>query len=421
MPTGRYPFMTKPRSIFRRARTSVLVVLSIALFDGVLTRLVLPDDLFGLIGTERLARIYSPVYHHDLAPNRLVADARWGTVRYSFATNSLGLKDRAVRPVPQHADRPRLLFMGDSFVEGNGTDFDHSVPGQVEKILADLNVEVLNAAVSSYSPAIYYRKTKHLIEDRGLEIDAVAVFVDISDIDDEARGVRLDADDNVISRGTGPMDEWTQKAVLRTRGFLKRNSSVYRLVSALNRERKARITHAGNCLDALAADDPAQPLDAAFFRAQLANPRSQWTWNDALHKDWGQQGLDTAAANMAKLEAFLSSRGIPLIVAVYPWPEQIFQGETDSRQSRFWRRWARNNGAHFLDLFPVFGHGLEPLAAYRKYFVLCDVHWNAAGHELVARTFAGFYRSLDARAVPAQGQAATEIHPDHADPGAARP
>jgi hypothetical protein len=323
--------------------------------------------------------------------------------------------------VPARADRHRILLMGDSFIEGNGADFDHSVAGQVEAMLADLDVEVLNAAVSSYSPAIYYRKTKHLIEDRGLNIDAVAVFIDISDIDDEARGVRLDAEDNVISRGTGPVDEWMRQATLRARAFLKRNSSIYRLASGLNRQRKARLTHASTCLDALEADGPAPPLDAAFFRAQLGNPRSQWTWNDALHKDWGQRGLEIAAANMARLGRFLSERGIPLIVAVYPWPEQIFQRETDGRQSRFWRQWARTNEVLFLDLFAVFSRGMEPLAAYLKYFVPCDVHWNAAGHELVARTFAGFYRSLDARAVPAQGHAHTATQPFGADPGTAVP
>jgi hypothetical protein len=124
---------------------------------------------------------------------------------------------------------------------------------------------------------------------------------------------------------------------------------------------------------------------------------------------------------MARLGRFLSERGIPLIVAVYPWPEQIFQRETDGRQSRFWRQWARTNEVLFLDLFAVFSRGMEPLAAYLKYFVPCDVHWNAAGHELVARTFAGFYRSLDARAVPAQGHAHTATQPFGADPGTAVP
>lgn len=44
---------------------------------------------------------------------------------------------------------------------------------------------MLNAAVSSYSPIIYWRKIQHLIEDRKLDFDALFVFLDLSDPQDE--------------------------------------------------------------------------------------------------------------------------------------------------------------------------------------------------------------------------------------------
>lgn len=395
--------MIKLRSFLRSARTWVLVIVAVFLLDILLTGFVLPNDLFGLVGTERLSRIYSPLYHHDLAPNRKIEGARWGTSRYEFSTNSLGFKDRATRTVPLTGDRPRILFMGDSFTEGNGFDFDRSFPGRVEALLADREVEVLNAAVSSYSPAIYYRKIKVLLEDKHLGFDEVAVFIDISDIDDEARGVRLDENDAVVSRGAGPAEEYVEGVTLRVRSLLKLYSSIYRLTSALNRQRKSTLTHVNRCLGAISPDSGHTGLDAGFFRASLDNPRSQWTWNETEYENWGKRGLGLAAANMTRLKDLLNAHGIPLIVAVYPWPEQIFQRETNSRQSRFWRRWAKDNEADFLDLFPAFVAGIDPLASYTKYFVPCDVHWNAAGHRLVAERFVALYRSLDGRRVPGEG------------------
>jgi lysophospholipase L1-like esterase len=397
--------MTQLRSILSGIRTTVLVFGIVLGLDALLTGLVLPDDLFGMVETERLARIHSPRYHHDLAPNRNIEAARWGSLRYSFATNSLGFKDRAIREVPKTSHVKRLLFIGDSFTEGNGFSFDDTFPGLVDQALqADgtgSKATVLNAGVSSYSPAIYYRKVRHLLEDAELSVDAVVVFIDISDIDDEARGVRLDDSDNVVSRGTGAADEAMQSVTLRMRSALKQYSSIYRLLSALNRQRKARLTHANSCTDALSSGRVVQ--DANFFRTELANPRAQWTWNDALYEDWGQDGLAQAGKNMTRLNGFLATRGIRLIVAVYPWPEQIFQGDVDNRQPRFWRRWAAQHGATFLDLFPAFMDKGASLDVYNMYFIPCDVHWNQNGHKLVAEKFVDLYRSLDLRPDPAKG------------------
>src|SRR6185295_4608588 len=46
-------------------------------------------------------------------------------------------------------------------------------------------VDFLNAGVVSYSPTLYYRKVKHLIES-GLQFDEVVVLPDLSDVQDEA-------------------------------------------------------------------------------------------------------------------------------------------------------------------------------------------------------------------------------------------
>src|SRR5205814_553815 len=74
-----------------------------------------------------------------------------------------------------------------------------SFVGRVDAALSPRGVEVLNAGVISYCPIIYFRKDKHLLEDVGLRFDALVVYIDIGDIEDEVT-YKLDADGNVRPR-----------------------------------------------------------------------------------------------------------------------------------------------------------------------------------------------------------------------------
>ena len=106
-------------------------------------------------------------------------------------TNSLGFKDSQSRTVPLKKNNPRILLIGDSFTEGIGYAHNDTFAGILEKKLETKNIEVFNAGVSSYSPIIYLRKTQFLI-DKGFEFDHLAVFIDISGIEDEAKNYTFD-------------------------------------------------------------------------------------------------------------------------------------------------------------------------------------------------------------------------------------
>jgi hypothetical protein len=106
-------------------------------------------------------------------------------------TNSLGFKDARVREVPLRSDRKRVLFMGDSFTEALGVAYEESFVGRFAAAFPQL--EVLNGGVSGYAPSVYYAKTKYLIE-MGLQTDEVIVYIDISDIQEEATTYRTGKD-----------------------------------------------------------------------------------------------------------------------------------------------------------------------------------------------------------------------------------
>jgi hypothetical protein len=136
--------------------------------------------------TARGVRIAHPVYDHGFAADFDGYDF-WGELRYRLVTNSLGFKDASVRSIQLKPASRRILLIGDSFAEGIGMSFEDSFAGMLQQAGQERSdkIEFLNAGVASYSPSIYYKKIKYLLE-FGLQFDEVVVFSDTSDVTDEA-------------------------------------------------------------------------------------------------------------------------------------------------------------------------------------------------------------------------------------------
>lgn len=203
----------------RPARTA-LISLAVALYCAVL---FLGSDVAYsrlVVGDERQFRIPSEEYHHGLLANYSGYDL-WGGRRYRLFTNSLGMKDAAVREVSAGAASHRILLIGDSFTEGLGLPFEETFAGMLYRAGQERSrrVEFLNAGVSSNSPVIYYKKVKYLL-DRGVHLDEVVVFSDPSDIQDEATAYFCIDDDPQYRRycdPKSPLPGWAkQRSFLET-------------------------------------------------------------------------------------------------------------------------------------------------------------------------------------------------------------
>jgi len=109
---------------------------------------------------EKTYRISSNIYHHDLKKNTFVKDAIWANRKYTISTNSLGFKSKYVINTPLSSHNYRIVFIGDSFTEGIGVEYQNTFVGIISEQLSSEKIEVLNASVVSYSPIIYWRKIK---------------------------------------------------------------------------------------------------------------------------------------------------------------------------------------------------------------------------------------------------------------------
>ena len=312
-------------------------------------------------------RIPNKIYHHDLLPD-VHAKLKWGDSSYSVATNSLGFKDAVVKNIQPVSSSYRVLFIGDSFTEGIGYPFEQTFVGLIARKLQG-QAEVLNAGVSSYSPKLYFLKVKDLLENEKLQFDELAVFIDISDIQDE---ITYSGFNDKVYFG-----DKIEKALLD-------NSMIARLLERREVIHKAR-TILG--LDFVLPNS----IDSTTFRQNYFLERGRWTYDPVVYKRWGATGVDLALKNMDELYDLLAARNIKLTIAVYPWPEQILKRDLDSIQVGIWQKFCHDRHVPFLNYFPVFVQSkIEASKMISDYFIKGDVHWNDKSHAVVANQWIKF-------------------------------
>ena len=327
---------------------------------------------------ERPARIASPAYDHGFAANFDGYDV-WGELRYRLITDSLGFRDASVRNVPLKSASRRILLIGDSFAEGIGMNFEDSFAGLLYRAGQERGekIEFLNAGVASYSPSIYYRKIKYLIEN-GLQFDEVVLFSDTSDVTDEATSYFC-IDDDPKYRAHCTSGEGSMQAVASPPK--KPDFLIDRFVVT----NRLRITVKRSIQSFL-----------GNRRRAINNDHTRIGWvipgldvaND--YKPLGVEGgIARSLQNMQRLFDLLAARKIPLTIVVYPWAQQLAQGDRDSRQISLWRDFCPGRCKAFINLFPAFFAATDADKDwYEHLYILGDDHFSAAGNRFMFRELA---------------------------------
>jgi hypothetical protein len=334
------------------------------------------------MGQERdhAARIANPIYDHGLAANFDGYDV-WGEARYRLLTNSLGFKDGSVREVPLKSDHRRTLLVGDSFTEAIGIPYEDTFVGLLNRAgeARDPKVEFLDSGVASYSPSIYYRKVKYLL-DLGLQFDEVVLLSDSSDVEDEASSYFcIDDDPQYQKFCTLPPGTYPPASPLKHDFFIDHFVVTNRVRITAKRWVQSML---GNRRRAIEHD----------------HDRIGWTTPNpdrARYRPLGVEGgIARSLQNMTKLSDLLKSRGIALTIVVYPWAQQIAQNDRDSRQVRLWRDFCPGRCKAFIDLFPpYFAVADHDVNWYEHLYILGDDHFSVAGNRML-------YEELAKRLLP---------------------
>ena len=118
----------------------------------------------------------------------------WGNILYPWQTDRFGFRTGKCAAREPRQDRENIFVIGDSFTEALGSSYEQSFVGLMACDAALQGKALWNLGVASYSPAIYHRKIRASAERLGIKPDEIYVFLDLSDIDDDANVYRVEGD-----------------------------------------------------------------------------------------------------------------------------------------------------------------------------------------------------------------------------------
>lgn len=188
------------KRVLRCARQALVIVAITLTLDYILTATLFAKQKQALADADAGNYVvYRPApYHHDLIPNRQSTRV-WGDVIYPWQTDRYGFRTGACATGEADKAHEAIFVIGDSFTEALGSSYEDSFVGLMACDAARQHKAVWNLGVASYSPAIYHRKIRAAAEWLGIKPAEIFVFLDLSDIDDDANVYRVAADGTVTT------------------------------------------------------------------------------------------------------------------------------------------------------------------------------------------------------------------------------
>ena len=315
-------------------------------------------------------RVSSNIYHHGLMENVDVVEP-WGfSLKKKLITNSIGFRDYSIREISKVPEKKRILLIGDSAIEGAGYDYEHTIGGLLQNHLSN-KYEVLNSAVGSYSPGIYFKKVNHYINE-GYIFDKAIIFLDPSDIIDEIF-LNFDNDGNFIieKSSSSSFSKFLVNNFLIFRILLRVSDGTESLKNFLKLKYKASKKFKKSFFDTTNED-------TMYYRMTHVD-RSAWTFDDTLFKNY-KYGLEKSEKHLNKLIDLLRKNKIEINFILYPHPSQI--AYDDLYHQPYWINWAKKNNIDLISLYPEFQSNNRRKIIFDT-FIFGDLHWNKKGTKII--------------------------------------
>lgn len=317
------------------------------------------------------------IYDHKFKKNNNSV-VGWGKFKYNLCTDSNGFRNSCKNQFSSLKEFD-LAFLGDSFTEPVGMNFENSFVGIISSQMKEKRIA--NLAASSYSPSIHFAKMNFLLS-KGYKFKEIIVFIDLSDIVDDAVCYKLNK--HIIERRNSYSDCFKQNLNLQDKisdlfkERLRLSYEIYRLTKA---------TLINNNLINYKVPD------------RIVNhPRSNWTHNykkENYNNFSYVESTNILLSNMEKLSKLLKDNKIDLSIAIYPWPGTLKYDSEDNKQVEIWKDFCTSRCKKFYNFMKPFYNLLkydEFTNVYRKIYIENDQHFNEEGHKIIAENFLKLYK-----------------------------
>jgi len=306
---------------------------------------------------EKTYRIKNEHFHHTLASNVKVQSSWFNVKPYLTCTDKFGFRISCIEKNNEKKNNKNIVFIGDSFTEGLGFDYEKNFTGMLDDYTEN---NIINMGVSSYSPIMYFKKIQYFVL-KGLDIDHVVVFIDISDIDDENNYYECEDSNNAC------MHPWANYSNINP-VKKKDENFLFPLYEKIRIETK----------------NLKRKIKPEIYIYRKNYKRSMWTYVEST--DEIIKGINSSIKYMTSLHNFLKTEDISLSIAVYPQPGQIIHGSKNSKQVKIWKEFCKDKCKHFINLFPTFFDEkpkLTSMQIIKKYYIKNDIHFNELGNKKI--------------------------------------
>ncbi len=352
----------------------IIIFLIIFLFFDILLMFLLPIEIKNKIYDRKSHKIKSYYYHHDLRPNAKWTE-NWGYQNAEIFTNNLGFKDKKIQKV--NFKKHNILFIGDSFTEGVGVEYQNTFVGKIDKKINTVSNDhrVLNAGVVSYSPIVILSKLNYLINIKNYPITKVFVVLCNGDIHDDLYRYNEIDKNYVVSHN----DFLNIKILVDINNFLKSNTITYQFIK--------RITPLSNLFKSLKTDIPDfKNYDLSQVLSILNTlPDQKHMHNKNEFDKWGKLGLEKSKNYINQINKLLTERNIDFSLIYLEEPIFMLNDIKSDFYKDFWSDVALENNIDFIFIGDFHKNENDKFKIYREFFFIGDNHFNDKGNGVVAK------------------------------------
>ena len=287
-------------------------------------------------------------------------------------TDEMGLRIGKKTP-PKNKNKKNIFIFGDSFTYGVGLEYDKTFVGLIEKEKKDYNI--FNFGVGSYSPSVYLYKLKNYLNNNIIP-DKILVFLDLTDVLDEALRWEYDRKLNIVKL---PTNEIFEKSFKQEK-FIKRNFKLLtNLFSYFNyhlREFKDKAK-----------------IKIKNERKIKTSIQGSFTYTDSSLLDerfWKkgmfEYGVDKLEKTLIEIANISKKNNTDFYIIIYPWAETLEFGEEKFSWSDFVEKLCVNK-CEVINAIPSFmSYKDQNINWSNELYFLNDEHFNEKGASLLYKS-----------------------------------